>query len=199
MKSLFKQIFLAISAIRLLPSAAIFALASKEGVIKADICRWHQINHQFTLSGFPRSIYYFLYLMTYVREYRNVFYLRLGWRARFISWLCPPIATLEIDALSIGPGLFVQHGVASLISAETIGANFWVNQQVSIGYSNAEDRPTIGDNVTVRPGAKIIGKIRIGDNATVGLNTVVVSDVPDGATVFGVPAKIIWRGPPPAF
>ena len=54
-----------------------------------------------------------------------------------------------------------------------------------------ENIPTIGDNVTICPGAKIIGKITIGNNVTIGPNSVVVKDVPDNAVVVGIPAKIL--------
>ncbi len=122
-----------------------------------------------------------------------MFYLRFGRRAKIFAWLCSPLASLQIEPTSIGPGLFIQHGISTLVSAESIGANCWINQHVVVGYSNENDRPTIGDNVRICSGAKIVGKLRIGDNATIGLNTVVINDVPDGATVLGVPGKVLWK------
>jgi serine O-acetyltransferase len=64
---------------------------------------------------------------------------------------------------------------------------------VTIGYSNVTDRPTIGDNVKISPGAKLVGKVKVGDNAVVGLNTVVIANVPANCTVFGIPGQVIWR------
>ena len=78
-----------------------------------------------------------------------------------------------LDAQSIGPGLFIQHGVASQITAERIGRDCWINQQVTIGYSKA-GRPTIGDDVTVGAGAVVIGPITVHDGATIGINATVV-------------------------
>jgi serine O-acetyltransferase len=76
-----------------------------------------------------------------------------------------------------------------------------------IGYSKAfellgitprreSDTPSIGNNVTIYAGAKVLGNVKIGDNGTIGANSVVIQDVPPNATVMGVPAKIIWRKKP---
>jgi len=130
--------------------------------------------------------------MTFRPEFRNIFYLRLGAKASVFGMLCPPLAALEIERTTIGPGLYIQHGSGTFISAASIGANCWINQQVTIGYSNKTDRPVIGNNVRICAGAKIVGKIRIGDNATVGLNSVVIDNVPANSTVFGVPARTVW-------
>jgi serine O-acetyltransferase len=55
------------------------------------------------------------------------------------------------------------HGDSTFVSADKIGENCWINQQVVIGYSNETDRPSIGNNVTIYAGAKVLGKIRVGD------------------------------------
>jgi len=163
-------------------------------VVKADLARWAEVYR----LGKPYSTrdyaMLFLNFMTFLPEFRNLFYLRAGIKARLLSWLCPALATLEIVPTNIGPGLFIQHGNSTMISAERIGANCWINQHVVIGYSNDTDRPTLGDNVRISAGAKIIGKIKIGNNATIGLNTVVIDNVPPNVTVFGVPGRIIWKG-----
>ena len=138
----------------------------------------------------------FVEFMTFTPEFRNVFYLRGGAPAKLLSLLCPPINTLILDTPTIGPGLFIQHGVSTCLSAESVGSNLHINQQVTVGYSNRTDRPTIGNNVRILAGAKIIGKVTIGDNATIGANAVVLSDVPPDVTVFGVPAQIVWRPRP---
>jgi serine O-acetyltransferase len=76
---------------------------------------------------------------------------------------------------------------------EGIGANAWINQGVTIGYVNNTDCPTIGNNVRIASGAKVLGNVTIGDNVTVGANAVVVKNVPANSTVVGVPAKIVRR------
>jgi len=103
------------------------------------------------------------------------------------------MASLKIDVKQCGSALFIQHGEATMIAAESIGDNCWINQHVVIGYAN--DRihcPRIGNNVIINAGAKILGNVTIGDNAKVGANTVVLMDVPPNVTVFGVPAKVVF-------
>jgi serine O-acetyltransferase len=101
--------------------------------------------------------------------------------------------TLFISTKDIGEGLFIQHGFATIIAAKSVGKNCWINQQVTIGFSNVTDCPVIGDNVTINAGAKIIGKVTMGNNSTAGANAVVVKDVPENCTVVGVPAYIVRR------
>jgi serine O-acetyltransferase len=131
--------------------------------------------------------------MSFYPEYRNLFYKRIGKIHLIINLLCPKMNTLFIATNDIGPGLFIQHGFATIIAAKSIGKDCWINQQVTIGYSNKTDTPELGDNVVVNAGAKIIGKVKVGKNSIVGANAVVVKNVPDNCTVVGVPAYIIRR------
>ncbi|KGN34565.1 serine acetyltransferase [Knoellia sinensis KCTC 19936] len=94
----------------------------------------------------------------------------------------------------MGPGLFIQHGFATIIAAESIGANCWINQQVTIGYSSRTDCPVIQDNVVIAAGAKVIGSVTVGHDAVIGANAVVVKDVDPDCTVVGVPARVVRRG-----
>lgn len=98
---------------------------------------------------------------------------------------------MSITVENLGGGCFIQHGFATRIGGRTIGKRLWVNQCVTIGYTNATDCPTIGNNVTIGAGAKVIGKVTVGDNSIIGANAVVVKDVPPRAVVGGVPAKIL--------
>jgi serine O-acetyltransferase len=78
-----------------------------------------------------------------------------------------------------------------------IGENVRIDQEVTIGIRWDEKvAPIIGNNVRIGAGAKVLGSIRIGDNARIGANAVVLTDVPDGATAVGVPAKIIRKREP---
>jgi serine O-acetyltransferase len=97
---------------------------------------------------------------------------------------------LDTDT-KIGPGLFILHGDGTHVAAVTIGANCWISQQVAVGFMH-DDRPIIGNDVTINSGAKVLGKVRVGDHATIGANSVVIMDVPPNATVLGVPATVRW-------
>lgn len=73
-----------------------------------------------------------------------------------------------------------------------IGDNVRIDQHVTIGIRwDEQAAPVIGSNVRIGAGAKILGSIRIGDNVRIGANAVVLTDIPDGATAVGVPARII--------
>lgn len=80
------------------------------------------------------------------------------------------------------------HGLNGIIISPDayIGRNCTIFHQVTIGndYHNVDHAPVIGDNVTIYPGAKIVGKVRIGNNVKIGANCVVVHDVPDSTRVF---------------
>jgi len=87
------------------------------------------------------------------------------------------------------------HGFSIICVAKEIGENCSIFQQVTIEYTR-KGCPTIGNNVSIYAGAKVLGNINIGDNAVIGANAVVVKDVPANAVVVGNPAKIIrYRDP----
>jgi len=95
----------------------------------------------------------------------------------------------------IGYGFWISHyGGIILNGSVVIGNNCNISQGVTIGIGGRGDKrgnPVIGDNVYIGPGAKVFGKIRIGNNAAIGANAVVTKDVPDNATVGGIPATVI--------
>lgn len=133
-------------------------------------------------------------LMAEYKEFRNIVIYRSNSKLigrRIISLVYPPLDTLYIEAKEIGGGLFIQHGFSTMISAEKIGENFWINQQVTIGYKDNTRPPIIGNNVMVACGAKILGSITVGNNVVVGANAVVVKNVQNNVVVAGVPAKVI--------
>lgn len=99
----------------------------------------------------------------------------------------------------IGGGLFLPHTVGTVLGAATIGDNVTILQGVTLGTVKPDNgftialRPVIGNHVVIGAGAKIIGRVTIGDYAKVGANAVVLQDVPPHASAVGVPARIILR------
>lgn len=100
---------------------------------------------------------------------------------------------------TFGPGLCLCHVGTIIVNGNCkIGANARIHAGVNIGnFSRLDENwvpdnaPVIGDNVYIGPGAKLFGKIKIGNNVAIGANAVVNKDVPDNVTVAGVPAKIV--------
>lgn len=97
---------------------------------------------------------------------------------------------------TIGDGLFIDHGMGVVIGeTAVIGNNCTIYHGVTLGgrgHSKGKKRhPTLGDNVLVGAGAKILGNVKIGDNSNIGANAVILYDVPNGATVVGVPGKVV--------
>ena len=144
------------------------------------------------------NFFTFCELLTFYVMVRNIFYARVAYRhhfyAKFLALFARPLPLLDISSTAeIGGGLIVQHGYGTIIAPRKIGKNCWVNQGVTIGYTNDNDCPTLGDNVTVYAGAKILGDVHVGNNVVVAANAVVVKDVEDNCIVGGVPAKVIKR------
>ena len=95
----------------------------------------------------------------------------------------------------IGPGLYIGHfGGIHISYLVTIGSNCNISHDVTIGRSNRGEHtgiPVLGNNVFIGPGGKLFGNIRVGNNAAIGVNCVVMADVPDNAVVVGIPGRVI--------
>jgi serine O-acetyltransferase len=162
-------------------------------LIDADVARWVVVVSPPVSPRWAK-----LALLATYPEFRTLHYYRLrraGVAGAALAGVCgvlyPGERTLHLACSDIGPGLFIQHGFATIVAARRVGRNCWINQQVTIGFTRPEDRPTIGDDVFVYAGAKVLGDVTIGDGACIGANAVVLDDVPAGATAVGVPARIL--------
>lgn len=118
--------------------------------------------------------------------------------ARLISQLSRFFTGIEIHpGATIGKGLFIDHGMGVVIGETAeVGDDVTLYHGVTLGGTGKDKgkrHPTLGNNVIVGAGAKILGPILIGNDAKVGANAVVVKNVPDGATAIGIPAKNIVR------
>lgn len=99
-------------------------------------------------------------------------------------------------SMEIGPGFRVDHFGGIWLSQKTvIGRNCSISGNVAFGFIprgiNEGVPVSIGDNVYIGPGAKLLGKISVGNNVVIGANSVVTKSIPDNVTVFGVPARIV--------
>ncbi|MBT4435303.1 serine O-acetyltransferase, partial [bacterium] len=118
--------------------------------------------------------------------------------ARIISNILRTLTGIEIHpAARIKEGFFIDHGMGVVIGETSeIGKNVTIYQGVTLGgvSANAGKRhPTIGDNVIVGAGSKILGPLNIGSNTKIGANSVVIDDIPENSTVVGVPGKVVGK------
>lgn len=149
-------------------------------------CRWKQV---------PFNLVNMCCLFVGYREFRTLLYYRMGGIHHILNCFFPKLDSLYITTPRehVGGGLIIQHGFSTIISAKHIGENCKIYQQVTIGYNHALEAPTIGDNVEICCGAKIIGGVNIGNDSIIGANAVVIRDVPAHIIAGGVPAKIIKK------
>jgi len=117
---------------------------------------------------------------------------------RIISQLNRFLTGIEIHpGAKLGRGVFIDHGFGVVIGeTAVIGDNCLIYHGVTLGGTNThrvKRHPTIGKNTIIGCGAKILGDIRIGNNCKIGANAVVVKDVPDNATVVGMPGRTILQ------
>lgn len=178
-----------------LPLLIPYCLTNQRALILGDVKKWKEIQK---FSDIPILMCLLLQLRNPVL--RTIYLHRLkcgnvvGWfSGEILSWIYRPFPTLSIHTRDIGPGLFIQHGYCTIIAAKKIGANAWINQGVTIGFTNDTDTPIIGNNVIIAAGAKVLGDITVEDNVKIGANAVVVKNVPPNTTVVGVPARIVRR------
>ncbi len=132
---------------------------------------WHRLNHRLWQAG-------------------------LKWLARWLSTLARWLTGIEIHpAASIGRRFFIDHGMGVVIGETAeIGDDCTLYHGVTLGgttWEKGKRHPTLGNNVVVGAGAKVLGPIVVGNGARVGSNAVVVKDVPPGATVVGIPGHVV--------
>lgn len=146
-------------------------------------------------SGVHAMLFYRLTHWLWLRKFR--------WAARFLSNLSRWFTGIEIHpGAQIGRRFFVDHGTGVVIGETSeIGDDVTLYQGVTLGgrsLSEGKRHPTLGNNVVVGAGAKILGPFTVGEDARVGSNAVVLEEVPAGATVVGIPARVVKCAEPSA-
>lgn len=144
----------------------------------------------FLYSGVKAVRYYRIAHWFYKRKHYFI--------ARFLSQRARKITGIEIHpGAEIGRGVFIDHGMGVVIGETTvIGDNCTIYQGVTLGGTGKDKgkrHPTIGNNVVIGCGAKVLGPFRVGDNSKIAANAVVLSEIPDDCTVVGVPGRIVKK------
>lgn len=157
--------------------------------------------HRYTGCGMSHSLLRII-LIALIGRYNGftyTFWMRLAsrrdlfyWFYMFKVWRLQKKYHIQINPKAkIGYGFYIGHGIGVVINYNaTIGNNVNVSQFLTIG-SNTGECATIGDNVYIGPSVCVVGPVKIGSNSSIGAGAVVVNDVPQNATVVGVPAKVI--------
>ena len=142
----------------------------------------------------------FVYPGFHARQCHRVAHTLWNWRIPFLPRVISHISRfftgIEIHpGAKIGEGFFIDHGMGVVIGETSeIKDNVALYQGVTLGGTSLQKKkrhPTLGNNVVVGAGAKLIGAITIGDNVKVGASSVVISSVPHNATVVGVPGRVV--------
>lgn len=134
-----------------------------------------------------------------VRSHRRAYWFyhhNMKFIARYISQRSRHKTGIEIHpAAKIGKGLVIDHGMGVVIGETAeIGDNCTIYQGVTLGGTGKDTgkrHPTIGNNVLVGAGAKVLGPFKVGDNARIAANAVVLSEIPENSTAVGVPARVV--------
>lgn len=179
-------ILAAIAAIYYL-SVRVFFSDDLKAIFERDPAASNYAEVIFTYSG--------LHALAFHRMANALRKARVPFVPRFLSQFAKWITGIEIHpGATIGKGFFIDHGMGVVIGeTSVVGDNVTLFQGVTLGGTGKEKgkrHPTIGDNVVVGAGAKVLGNIKIGNNVMVGANAVVLRDVPDDSTVVGVPGRI---------
>ena len=116
--------------------------------------------------------------------------------ARLISQIARFLTAIEIHpGATLGAGILIDHGMGVVIGETAeLGDRITIYHGTTLGGTGKEKgkrHPTVGDNVVIGAGSKVLGNIKIGSNSKIGANSVVINDVPEGATVVGIPGRVV--------
>ena len=179
----------------ILPHLLVYCFMNKatKDKIKLDIEAFHKLGG--VKCSADNYVRIFIQQLVLRKEFRNVFYMRTGPRiSRLLNLFLHknPWLAIQDNSDRFGGGFLVQHGNSTIVLANSIGENFWVNQNVTVGWTE-KGCPTIGDNVRIGTGAVVLGPIHIGSNVNIGAGAIVLKDVPSNTTVVSPMARIVKK------
>jgi serine O-acetyltransferase len=182
-----RTLLLFIGQLLFLPHVLVFLVSNSKELLVADLYARSTIKKNTVVQCYDLSRQLLIN-----KYFRTLFYHRTrGFICNLLRIFYPKENSFIIDyTTQIGGGLQLAHPYSTILNAERIGANVYVNHLVTVGEKNGK-RPTIGNNVELHAACIVIGEITLGDHCVVGAGAVVVKDVPAGAVVVGNPARII--------
>ncbi len=165
---------------RTLPCQIAYALSDKKQMVISDFGNYGNI----------------VRTLVFAKHNRNLFYHRMGRSSIMYSWILPGEKSIKIPfSCTIGRHAHFVHNDSCHLNAKHIGDDFICYPHVIIGTKSLHhnEKPIIGNNVTIGSGAVVVGGIRIGNNVTIGANSFVCQDIPDGSKVIGNPIIFIGK------
>ncbi|MDH7446580.1 hypothetical protein [Aquimarina sp. 2201CG14-23] len=182
-----RTLIINIYKIFLIPHVFLYKISKNKSDIDKDIDRW-----SFAKKMQGGKVSLLLNFLANSPDFRTIFYFRnRSVISHILNLYCRKEKYFRIDiSTKLGGGILTGHPYSTILNANSIGENFYVNHLVTVGEIDGK-RPTIGNNVSIHTGAIIIGDITIGDDSEIGAGSVVVKDVPQNCVVVGNPARII--------
>jgi len=174
-----------------------FIFSDLDAIIDRDPATKSKLEAFFLSPGFHAVVFYRFSNFLWSKGFKVI--------AKLFSLIARFLTKIEIHpAARIGEGFFIDHGCGTVIGETTIiGDNVTIYHQVTLGGVSAKNKngklnkekrhPEIGNNVVIGAGAKILGPIKIGDNAKIGSNSVVLKNICKNATVVGIPGREIKK------
>jgi serine acetyltransferase len=161
--------------------------------LRCDAERYNQVGRWYSELGFWVGATYRFGAWCWTLPFVLKFPLAILYRSVNRFWRFFLHVNISVKA-EIGPGLCLIHPMSIWIPSTTIGENFLIFHEVTLGENlTSSGWPKIGDNVDVYVGARLLGGITIGDNAKIGANCVVTSNVPSHSIVFSAPTRTLRR------
>ncbi len=182
-----RTLLISVFKIFLIPHILLYSVSKNKSIINQDIERWA------IAKNIKKSrIALLLHFLANSSDFRTIFYFRTrSLLASVLNLYCRRDSSFKIDiSTDLGGGILTGHPYCTILNADSIGENFYVNHLVTIGEVEGK-RPTIGNNVSIYTGAIVIGDITVGDNSVIGAGAVVVKDVPNNSVVVGNPGRVI--------